>query len=413
MSKQDPAILGGTKIFPKPIPFNLPALPSLTTLTASFKKILRSGIHTKGSVLYQYETAVKNYIGVNDAVAVSSCTIGLMLVLQALKYRRDATGQDQRKWEVILPSFTFPATAHACLWNNITPVYVDCSPESFLLDPLSVETAISDNTLAILAVHVFGNPVDPKPLLDLANKYSIFLLFDAAHGFGASLNGKPVGGGGIAEVFSTSPTKLLATAEGGIVTTNDEELGQMLRISREYGNPGDYNCIIPGINGRMSELHAVLGLEGLKILYNNASKRRILADTYKEYLSGVSGIDFQVITRNGQSSFKDIAILIKPEFGLSRDILKKALSLEGVPTRTYFDPPLHKQIFSKNITKTAVQLRNTEAVALEVLCLPVQSHMLISQVKRITLAIKKICRHSKAITAHFNNIGDAKVLSKV
>lgn len=408
MGKQ-PAIIGGSMAFPKGILFNQPTLPRVPIMLQSIRKILQSGILTKGSVLSQYETAVKNYIGVQDAVAVSSCTTGLILLLQALKLRC----KNKTINEVILPSFTFPSTAHACIWNNLTPVYLDCNPETFLLEPQSVEAAITPNTFAIMAVHVFGNPVEPEPLIALAQKYSLFLLFDAAHGFGSFLKNKPVGGSGIAEVFSTSPTKLLATAEGGIITTNDEDLGQILRISREYGNPGDYNCILPGLNGRMSELHAILGLEGLKIVTDSALKREKIFEAYKEVLSGIPGVAFQNITKEGSSSFKDIAILIKPEFELSRDILQNALLMEGIPTRTYFNPPLHKQVFSQNIGKVTAPLHNTEMIAQQVLCLPIQSHMPISHVKRVASAIKKIRRYRKEIMAHMNNISREKVLSQI
>lgn len=396
-----PAALGGIPTFSKQIPFNQPTLPPFTTILPALRSILRSGTITKGPIINEYETAIRSYLNVKEAVAVSSCTIGLTLVLQALKQRHeihpDNQSQRRRPCEVVLPSFTFPATAHACLWNNLIPVYVDCNPNTFLIDPNSVEEAITSNTLAILAVHVFGNPVEAEHLLSIAQKHSIFLLFDSAHGFGSLYKEKPIGGNGIAEVFSTSPTKLLATGEGGVITTNDLELAEHLRIAREYGNPGDYNCIFPGTNGRMSELHALLGIEGLKRLSNYAERRRFLAAFYKNKLNNIPGIKFQLITPLGLSSFKDIAIIIEPDFGLSRDQLKQALSLEGIPTRTYFDPPLHKQIFSGNITKQPVPLMNTENIAGKIICLPITSHMPTRHITLIAKAIHRIYHHREAI----------------
>lgn len=382
-----PAILSGEPAFQEPISFNKPTLPHSKSIFTYFTKIMRSGLITKGPVLTQYEIAIENYLNVKEAVAVSSCTTGLMLVLQALKLR---VGKLNEQWEVILPSFTFPATAHACIWNNLIPVYADCNPGTYLLDPKSAEDAVSSRTIAILAVHTFGNPVEIDPLLEIAKKYSLFLLFDAAHGFGSLQNGKPVGGNGIAEVFSTSPTKLLATGEGGIVATNDAELAEHVRIAREYGNPGDYHCYFPGMNGRLSEFHALLGLEGLKDLPVNAERRRTLASVYKEILCKIPGIKFQIITNGALSSFKDVAILIGPEFGINRDQLRIALKHEGIPTRTYFDPPLHLQVFSKGVCRSLGPLNNTELVASQVLCLPIASHFPLKHVRKIAMAIKKI-----------------------
>ena len=177
---------------------------------------------TKGPALAEYERRLAEHLGVRHALGISSCTSGLTLVFSRL-----APG------EAIMPSFTFMATALAAARAGLTPVFVDIDPETWCLDPKRAEEAITEQTRAIVPVHVFGNPVDTDAFEEIGRRRGIPIVYDAAHGFGARRDGRPVGAQGVAQVFSTSPTKLLITGEGGVVATNDDEVADHVVVGRE------------------------------------------------------------------------------------------------------------------------------------------------------------------------------------
>jgi len=382
-----PAILGGEPLFISPLPFLKPYLPSYDDMEKDLREILASGILTKGRVLKKYEKDLENYLSVPCAVGVSSCTLGLLLLLRCLDLRG----------EVIVPSFTFPATVHSIMWNNLNVVFADCDPETFNISLSSVKKAITSKTSAILAVHIFGNPADVEELEDIARENNLKLIFDSAAGFGSTIEGRPLGCFGDGEVFSTSPTKLLITGEGGIVTTGNEELAAKLRIAIEYGNPGDYDCIFAGLNARLEEINSLLGIYSLKILDENVKIRNRLAEIYKRELSSIPGISFQKIKAGSISSYKDFAILIGKDFGLSRDTVWKALKAEGIETRRYFYPPNHRQKALAHVNSDDEILRNTNKIAGEVLCLPIYSSMTEETIKKVAQALKNLYEFKEEI----------------
>ena len=375
-----PAILGGKAAFEPGLPFLRPYLPSYNEMEKELKEIIFSGMLTKGKLLKDYEEKLSHYLSVPHAVGVSSCTMGLLFAIKCLDL----------KGEVILPSFTFFSTAHAVMWNNLTPLFVDCDPETFNISPSEVRKAITEETSAIIGVHIFGNPADVYELEEIAKEYNLKLIFDSAHGFGSLIDGKRLGSFGDAEVFSTSPTKLLVTGEGGVVTTGNEELSQKIRIGIEYGNPGDYDSIFAGLNARLAEFNSLLGIKSLNILEENAVLRNKLAELYKNELSSVPGISFQKIKEGNRSSYKDFAILIGPDFRLSRDLVWKALESEGIYTKRYFYPPIHRQKCMSYMNCTDKGLENTVKVSEEVLCLPLYASMEEDAVKKVAGVIKNL-----------------------
>jgi dTDP-4-amino-4,6-dideoxygalactose transaminase len=179
--------------------------------------------------------------------------------------------------EVIRPSCTFMATAGAVVWAGCTPVFVDVDEPSMVVDPEEVERAVGPRTSAIVAVHNFGRPAPVERLEEIARSRGLRLFFDSAHGMGSHRKGKPLGGFGDAEVFSLSPTKLVTSGEGGVVTTDSDETAGLVRAGRDYGNPGNYDCLFPGLSARMSELHAVLGLASLGRLAEGVRRRNEIA----------------------------------------------------------------------------------------------------------------------------------------
>ncbi len=323
----------GARVRDRHIPFLRPFMPPYAAVEARFREAYASGMLTKGRELERFETAAAEYLDVEDVIAVSSCTLGLTLVHRALSL----TGQ------VIVPSFTFMATVSSLVWAGCEPVFVDIDPETWLIDLARIEAAITPRTSAIVAVHLYGAPAPVEELEALATRHGIQLIFDAAHGFGSLHRGHRLGGGGAAEVFSTSPTKLLVTGEGGVVATNDPALAAEIRVLREYGNPGDYDSRSAGTNARMPEIAAIMGHEGLATLEANAVGRNAIAARYVERLSAVPGLRFQRIAAGDRSSYKDFSVVVIPEeFGATRDQLVAFLTSRGIETRNYYVPPVHR-----------------------------------------------------------------------
>jgi dTDP-4-amino-4,6-dideoxygalactose transaminase len=336
---------------------------------------------TTGQYLRTFEAAVAEHLGVKYAVAVSSCTTGLMLAYRALGLTGD----------VVVPSFTFMATVSALSWAGLRPVFADVDVGTTNLEPLAAEAAITSRTSAIVAVHNFGNPAAIEALQRIAQRHGVKLLFDAAHGFGALYQGVPVGPQGDAQVYSLSPTKLLVAGEGGIVATNNDAVAEYVRIGREYGNSGNYDSACAGMNARMSEFHALLGLHSLQRLEIAAQHRNHLVTIYQEQLAHLPGIGFQQVLPGNRCSYKDLSITVDEEaFGLGREHLAQALAHEHIDTRKYYEPPVHRQTAYRAFAPPPDTLPNTNVLAARSLSLPLWSHMEEAMVLRICHAIQRI-----------------------
>jgi dTDP-4-amino-4,6-dideoxygalactose transaminase len=388
-SPDTPAILGGRPAFPGGVPFVHPTVPDTERVVDDVRKVLSSGILTNGPLVRELERRAAEYIGVRHCVAVASCTAGLMLVLRA----SDLSG------DVVLPSFTFAATAHAVAWNGLRPVFADIDPATLTLSAEAARRATGVRTSAILATHTFGTPCDTEGLTDLAFRNGIRLFFDAAHAFGSWHREVPVGRFGDAEVFSLSPTKVLIAGEGGIIATNDDILAERCRIGRDYANPGDYDCRFVGLNARMSEVHAAIALGSLDGLDDRVERRNLLAARYKEALASTPGLGFPDVPAGDRSTFKDFTILVDPrEFGLDAAGLARALAAEGVETKRYYTPPVHAMRAYRGLAGTNGGLPETERAATRVLTLPLWGAMTEDQVRRVAWAIGRI-RGSTVVSA--------------
>ncbi|HWO00261.1 MAG TPA: DegT/DnrJ/EryC1/StrS family aminotransferase [Blastocatellia bacterium] len=361
-----PALLGSSPLFSTKVNIVRPVLPSFDDLAADAAELLSTGMVTKGRHLLDFEEAVAEHLGVRHAIAVSSCTAGLMLTFKCL----DLTG------EVVIPSFTFMATASSLVWAGLRPVFADVSFHTTNIDIASAEAVMTTGTCAIVAVHNFGNPADLDALQSLADRKGLKLICDAAHGFGALHKGKPVGSQADAQVFSLSPTKLVIAGEGGIVATNDDELAARVRMGREYGNDGKYDSVFPGINARLPEFNALMGLHSLRKLEGAARRRNEVAMIYREELGKLPGIGFQQVEDGNRNSYKDFSITIDSSaFGMGRDCLAAALEAENIDTRKYYDPPVHRQTAYARFASPDAVLDNTDLLALRSLSLPMWSDM--------------------------------------
>jgi dTDP-4-amino-4,6-dideoxygalactose transaminase len=320
-------------------------------------------------------------------VTLANGTLALVLALTGLKL----TG------EVIVPSFTFSATAHALHWAGLKPVFADIDPHNFTLDPQAVDAAITPQTSAILGVHVYGHPCNIEGLQTIARRHELTLLFDAAHAFGSGYDGQKIGGFGDAEIFSFHATKLLATGEGGAIATTHPQLATYLTMARNFGDPGQGNTQFCGLNAKMQEFNAIIGLENLRTIDEQIKNRRHYAHFLIEQLSQIPGLRFQRVSPRARVNYQNFAIIIdEAEFGLSRDQLHQALAAENISSRQYFYPPLHlHRAYAVYRETYRGRLPITEAVAGRVLCLPFYSVMSEDVLDGICLAVESIHRHAK------------------
>lgn len=363
----------------KQIPITRPTLEPFSAYAPLFKKSLKTGMLTNGEHVHEFERRAAKYLGVKHCVAVSSCTAGLTLVLKGLRI----------KGEVILPSFTFGASGHPVLWNNLTPVFADIDPDTYTLDPHSIEKCITKKTSAILGVHVYGVPCGVKALRRIARKYKLKLIFDAAHAFGSLVGRARVGSFGDAEVFSLSPVKPLTAAEGGLVATNDDALAQYVRLGRNYGDDGTNSMLFAGLSARMSELHAAVALRSLTKLSQNLKSRRAKARYLKSALQKVEPrLQFQKIPAGVRTTYYIFSVLVGPALGYTRDELYEFLQKQGIRSRKYFYPPLHAQPAFRAFVPRA-PLAATERVARHVLALPMYSHIKKHELDRVAAAFRR------------------------
>lgn len=382
-----PALLGAPPAFPDGLAFARPPAPPLERVTARLAPSYDRGILTNGPLVRELEAATAERLAVRHVVAVSACTTGLMLALRALA----------PDGPVLLPSFTFSASAHAISWNGLPTRFAECDPATFMLDLEDAATR-ADGVGGLMATHVFGAPCRPLEVEQLAARLGVPLLFDAAHGFGATHRGRAVGSFGDAEVFSLSPTKPITAGEGGLVATNRDDVAAHVRLGRDYGNPGDYDTRFVGLNGRMSELHAAVALESFAELDAHLATRRALAEEYRVALRDLPGIAAQALGPDDEHTWKDFTISVDPEeFGVDRDALVRALRADGIDTRNYFDPPVHRQ---QSHADPAVDLPVTDSVSSRVVSLPLYRELTAADVHRVAEVIGAVHAHAAAVAAH-------------
>ncbi|MGH9113629.1 MAG: DegT/DnrJ/EryC1/StrS family aminotransferase [Acidimicrobiales bacterium] len=383
-----PAVLGGDPAFADGLPFFRPAKPPLARVMARLAPSYERGVLTNGPLVREFEEAVAARLGVPHVVAVASCTSGLMLVLQALSKPGTAA---------VMPSFTFSATAHAAAWAGAVPRFTECDLTTCQIDVDDAKSRL-DGASVLVATHVFGSPCTPEVVEELGRSAGIAVVFDAAHGFGATRAGRPLGTFGDAEVFSLSPTKPMTSGEGGLVALRDGALAERVRLGVDYGNPGDYDTRFAGLNARMSELHAAVGLESLVELDEHLAVRRGLAARYRTELADVPGISPQVVDSRDQSTYKDFTVIVDDaELGLDRAAVVRALKAEGIDTRPYFWPPVHRQQAYAHLDTG--ELAATDWVAGRVVSLPLWRDMPPGSVEAVAEVLARLHAHAREIAA--------------
>ncbi len=400
-----PAVLGGPPAFPGGLAFARPATPELARVMGRLTPSWEAGQLTNGPLVRELEERAAERLGVRHVVAVSCCTDGLMLALRAVLL---ASGRTTAA-SAVLPSFTFSATGHAVSWNGARPIFAECDPSTFQVDAGDLRRqAATHGASVLMATHIFGAPCRAEALEALAASTGAALVLDAAHAFGAVRQGRKVGGFGDAEVFSMSPTKVLVAGEGGLVSTNRDDIAEAIRIGRDYGNPGDYDTTFAGLNARLSELHAAVALESLAELDHHLAVRQRLARRYAAGLVELPGVACQVVEPGDVSAYKDFTITIDPDgFGLTRDCVRRALAAEGIDTRCYFDPPVHRQ---KAYARLTSDLPITDMTSSRVLSLPMWSALAPASVDTVIDAFASLVAHAEAVRAEAVGAGqDASV----
>ena len=338
-----------------------------------------------GPLVHELEQKIAALHGVKHCVCTCNATIALILMLKSL----DLQG------EIIVPSFTFIATAHACLWQNLKLRFCDIREDTLTINPQHVEKIINEKTSAIIGVHIFGNICDVDELNSIAEKYKKHLVFDAAHAFSCTLGTTPVGSFGKAEVFSFHATKFFSTFEGGAILTNDEDLDRRLRYKRNFGFSNYDTVDSLGINGKMTEASAAMGLASLGLVEERKKTLEKIYRLYKEAFNTVDGVRMLEVGEKGQSNYHYVVIFIEDDFGVHRDTIYKVLWKENIIARRYFYPGCHRmEPYRTRQPEAGIDLPVTEKVCGQVLCLPTNLAAPEDDVKNIVNIIRQVKEES-------------------
>ena len=321
----------------------------------------RRVLTNNGPMVLELERRLAEYLGVKHVIAMCNGTVALEIAIRAL----GLTG------EVILPSYTFVATAQALHWQAITPVFADVDPATHNLDPAAVERMITPRTSGIIGVHVWGRAAPVEELSEIARARGLQLMFDAAHAFGCSYKGRKIGGFGRAEVFSFHATKFFNCFEGGAVATNDDELATSMRYMRNFGFETFDKAVFPGTNGKMPEVCAAMGLTNLDFLPTVVATNRHNHARYTKAFADIPGISIMPYDEAESNNWQYVIAEVDPSCRVGRDAIVAALHAEGILARKYFWPGCHNmKPFKELFPHAGLMLPNTPTVAERVIVLP-------------------------------------------
>lgn len=371
----------------QPIYVTRPHLPPLDEVKLYLDKIWENQILTNGGPFHQQlEEALCQYLGVKHVSLFSNGTLGLISALQALRI----------SGEVITTPYSFVATAHSLLWHGNRPVFVDIEEDTLNLDPSKIEAAITPKTTGIMPVHCYGNVCNTVEIQTIADNYNLRVIYDAAHAFGVCDKGGSILRHGDLSVLSFHATKVFNTFEGGAIVSHDPKTKRIIDNLKNFGIVSETSVVAPGINAKMSEFNAAFGLVQLNYMEHVLSKRAKIDDFYRKNLVNIDGI--YCLPRGAQTvdNHSYFPILVKPEFGVSRDFLYESLKQIGIFSRRYFYPlisnlPMYRGLPSADAALLPVSNRT----AREVLCLPIFPSLEKSDQTRIIEAIADIGKRGR------------------
>ena len=374
-------------IFERPLQIVRPIFPDSSSFLAPFQAALGSGQVTNGGHwALEFEHQLSEYLGVPTLVFCNG-QMALMAMLRAAGVEGG---------EVIVPSFTFPATPHAVRWCGAEPVFADISPSgSLCLDPDDVERKITSRTVAILGVDAYGIACDYARLSQIGRRHGLKLVYDSAPSFGTRVNGTLVGGFGDAQMFSFHATKAFTTMEGGCLCTHDPEIFTRAKAIRNFGQTADGDCDEAGINGKLTEICALIGIEQLKSFEQAALTRRQAVMRVREGLSKLPGLTVAMPPDGQEPIWLYLPVFVdEREFGIGRDAVAAELAKENLHVRKYYSPPCHHMRAYR--TSRYLSLPRTEASAYSVLALPVYNDVTADECDGIVRALVK-ARHADAL----------------
>ena len=359
----------------QPIFVTRPYLPPLEELIPYLEEIWANRQLTNGGPFHQrLEQDLCDYLSVEHISLFANGTLALVTALQAMRI----TG------EVITTPYSFVATAHSLLWNGIKPVFVDIDPETLNLDPAKIEAAITPQTTAILPVHVYGRSCDTTKIQAIADTYGLKVIYDAAHAFGVEDEGGSILRHGDLSILSFHATKVFTTFEGGAIVSPDEKTKKRIDYLKNFGFVDEVTVVAPGINGKMNEFQAAVGLVQLKHIDRVLGERVGIAARYRERFSGIKGIHCLPIVGKGTSNHSYFPLLVQPCYPVSRDELYGMLKDQGISARRYFYPlisdfPMYRGLPSAQRSSLPV----AAAAASQVLCLPIYPGLAMSTVDMV------------------------------
>lgn len=362
-----------------------PFLPPLEKLIPYLEKIWDNHILTNNGPFHnEFEQTLAEYLGVKYVSLFSNGTLALMTALQTL----NITG------EVITTPFSFVATTHALWWNNIKPIFVDIEPKTFNLNPDKIERAITSKTTAILPVHVYGNPCNIERIKRIAERHKLKVIYDAAHAFGVRIGGTSVANFGDLSVLSFHATKVFNTFEGGAIICHDEGTKNKIDQLKNFGIIDETIVVSLGVNAKMNEFQAALGLLQLKYIDEEIGIRKLITKTYRAALGDISGITFILDQPEVKHNYAYFPILINAKkFGKTRDEVYEELKANKVFSRRYFYPLISQfPMYSYLESSMPGNLKVAEKVTTEVLCLPIYPDLDISDVSYICEIINNLRR---------------------
>lgn len=361
-SLNDLAINGNKPAFEQPLYVGRPNLGNKEKFLSYVDEIYkRKWLTNHGPLVKEFERRICEFLGVKYCIAMCNGTVALEIAIRALEL----------KGEVIIPSYTFIATAHALQWQEITPVFADINPYTHNIDPDSVRKMITPRTSGIIGVHLWGKPAPIYELTKIAKEYNLKLLFDAAHAFGNTYKGTKIGNFGKCEVFSFHATKIFNTFEGGAVVTNDDDLANKIRLMQNFGFLGFDNVIYIGTNGKMSEISAAMGLVNLDSFKEFVSVNKRNYELYRKYLNKIPGIRILNYDEKEENNYQYIIVEVDKTFPYSRDEIVSILNAENIIARKYFWPGCHRmEPYKSYYPHAGLLLPNTEEISSRVIILP-------------------------------------------
>jgi dTDP-4-amino-4,6-dideoxygalactose transaminase len=361
-SINDLAINGAVPAFDEPLHVGKPNIGDKQEFYSYVEKIFESQwLTNNGPLVQELENKIADVHNVKHCISTCNGTIALELAIRALELRG----------EVIVPAYTFIATAHALYWHNIKPVFADIDADTHNIDVDSASRLITDKTTGILGVHLWGQCAPTESLQLLASEHNLHLLFDAAHAFGCSNQGVMVGNFGDAEVLSFHATKFFNTFEGGAVLTNNTQLAEKIKLMRNFGFKGKDNVIYSGTNGKMPEICAAMGLSNLNMVDRIVDANRCNYVSYHKELSDVPFVKLFHIDSDNKANYQYVLVEISKDSPISRDEIMTALHAENIIARRYFWPGCHNMApYKDTYNVTSAKLPVTDLVAGRVLVLP-------------------------------------------